>query len=88
MISTVVRDQGADTGNRVIDVLRKLIAHIGADFVIALAIKTVCGSKAAKIGHRFDIPYEDVWHAICFCLIDGRRKGSLFGKCWGMFFSF
>jgi hypothetical protein len=30
-------------------VLRELVAHCGADFVVALAIKTICGSTA-KIG--------------------------------------
>jgi len=45
-------------------VLWKLIANCGADIVIALAIKTICRSKSAKIGNRFNIPYEDVGHVI------------------------
>ena len=62
MIAVVMRYQSANTGNRVIDVLGKLVAYFGANFVIALALVTIRRSKAAKVRHRFNIPYKDVWH--------------------------
>jgi hypothetical protein len=48
-----------------VDMLRKFVAHFGADFVVALAVKTVGGGKAAKIGYRLNVPYENVWHVMC-----------------------
>jgi hypothetical protein len=37
----------------------KTVAEV-ANFVIALAVEIIRGSKSAKIGHRFNVPYEDV----------------------------
>ena len=42
-----------------VNVLREFIAHCGANFVVALALKIVRGCKTAKIGHRFEIPDDD-----------------------------
>ena len=57
-----MRDQRADADNRVIDVLRKFFPEFGANFVVALAVETIRRSKACEVRHRFDIPYEHVWH--------------------------
>ncbi len=37
----------------------KTVAEV-ANFVTALAVEIIRGSKSAKIGHRFNVPYEDV----------------------------
>jgi hypothetical protein len=47
----------------VINVLWKFIAHFGANFVIALAVMTIGGGKATKVGNCLKVPDEDmVWH--------------------------
>ena len=40
--------------------LRELIAHLGADFVIALAVMTVGGGKATEVGDGLEVPNEDM----------------------------
>ena len=62
MVAVAVRDQSADTGNRVIDVFRKVVAHRGADFRGGLIEQIISSCKAADIGNCLDVPYEDVWH--------------------------
>jgi hypothetical protein len=43
-------------------VLWKFIPEFGANFVLGFAIVTIRRSEACKVGHRFNIPYEHVWH--------------------------
>ena len=50
MFAILVCDQCANVDNRVADVHWELVAACLSDFVIALAIKTICRSKAAKVG--------------------------------------
>ena len=80
MIAVVVGNQRADTDNRVIDMLRKLVAHCGADVVITLTIKTICGSKATQIGHCFEVPNNDAVHGSQFGIkedVDPPRKSYM-----------
>jgi hypothetical protein len=44
-------------------VLWKLFAHLGADFVIALAVMTIGSGKTTKVGNGLKVPNEDMaWH--------------------------
>lgn len=56
--------QGADADDRVINVLGKLVAHRGADFVIALANMTTGSGEALDVRDRFDVPNNDAAHAV------------------------
>jgi hypothetical protein len=47
-----------------VNVLRESIAHCGANFVVALALKIVRGCKTAEIGHRFEIPDDETLASI------------------------
>ena len=55
-------DERADTDNRVVDVLWKLVAECLPDFFVRLASKTVGSSITRDIRYGFEIPYDDVWH--------------------------
>ena len=50
-----------------IDVLWKLVAHRGANFVISLAVVVVGGSEPFDVRNRFKIPNDDIVH-------DGNRR--------------
>ena len=63
-----------------IDVFGKLIAHGGADFVIALAIETIGGGESAKVRHGFEVPYEDVWHV--YASLSGPGLGPGWVRVW------
>jgi hypothetical protein len=52
------------------------IGLVGAAAAGRTAIKTICRSKSAKIGNRFNIPYEDVGHVIRLACI-AEYKDSL-----------
>jgi len=56
-------NEGADADDRVVDVLRKAVAQLGTNFVIALADVAVRGGEAPQVGDRLNIPYDDVSHA-------------------------
>ena len=62
MIILLMRDQRADADNRVIDVLWKFIPEFGANFVLGFAVVTFRRSEAREVRHRFNVPYEHVWH--------------------------
>jgi len=64
MINVVVRDQSADASNRVVNVLRKSLAQLRSDFVVAPAIKIIGSSETAKIRDRFEVPYDYVGHLL------------------------
>ena len=82
MIAVVMRYQSANTANRVIDVLWKLVAHFGANFVIALAVEIIGGSKPAKIRYCLDIPYKDVRHVMRLaCVADVMIFDSADAPC-------
>ena len=55
-------NQGTNADDRVIDVLRELVAHFRANFIITLAIVTVGGGEALDVGDSFDIPNDDAAH--------------------------
>ena len=55
-------DQCADADNRVIDVLWKFIPDFGANFVLGFAFVTIRRNEAYEVRHRFNVPYEHVWH--------------------------
>jgi hypothetical protein len=57
-------NQGTNADDRVINVLRELVAHRSANFVIALAVMIIGGCKALDIGDRFDVPSDDAAHDI------------------------
>jgi hypothetical protein len=56
-------NQRPDANNRVVDVLGELVAHFGANFVIALAKVTVRSGVARQIRDGFDIPNDYVAQA-------------------------
>ena len=77
-----MRYQSANTGNRVIDVLGKLVAHFGANFVIAFAVVTIRRSEACEVRHRFNVPYEHVWHVMRLaCVADMKIFDSADALC-------
>jgi len=43
-----------------IDVLRNLVSHLGADFIIALAIMTIDGGKSLYVGNSLKVPDDDM----------------------------
>lgn len=47
-----------------------------ADFFVALAIKTICRSKAANVRRSLNIPDENVCHGMRFSYL-GQYKASL-----------
>src|SRR5215471_10826546 len=55
----VMSNQCADADDRVINVLWELLAHGGANFIVALAVMTIGGGKSLEVGNRFDIPNDD-----------------------------
>jgi hypothetical protein len=59
-----VRDQGADAHDRVVDVLGKIFAHRGTDFVIGFADVPVGGGKALEIRRSFEVPNDDVAYGL------------------------
>jgi hypothetical protein len=61
MIGLTVRDEGSDADDRVIDVLRKLVADRLAHFYVGLANKIVGGRKPAEVGYSLQVPDNDVW---------------------------
>ena len=68
MIILLMRNQRANADNRVVDVLWKF----GANFVFGFAVVTIRRSEACEVGHRFNIPYEQVWHVtrLVYCRIE------------------
>src|SRR5271166_5262921 len=54
--------QGTNADDRVEDVLGELVAHCGANFVIALADMAGRGGKALQVGNRLEVPNDDVAH--------------------------
>ncbi|MGA8695819.1 MAG: hypothetical protein WB689_18640, partial [Xanthobacteraceae bacterium] len=63
----------ADTDNRVVDVLWKLVAECLSDFFVRLASKTIGSSVTRDIRYGFEIPYDDVaGHVRCLCLSSGN----------------
>jgi hypothetical protein len=55
-----VGDEGADAHDRVVDVLRELVAHGLADFLVGKTDEVVRGCKPANVGHRLQVPDDDV----------------------------
>jgi hypothetical protein len=56
-----MRDEGSDADDRVINVLRKLVADRLADFYVGLADKIVGGRKPGDVGHGLQVPHDDAW---------------------------
>src|SRR5262249_53460835 len=54
-----VRDEGSDADDRVVGVLRKLIADGLADFHVRLADKIVGRREPAEVGHSLQVPDDD-----------------------------
>jgi hypothetical protein len=54
--------EGANAEDLVVDVFGKLVAHRGANFVIASAVMTIGSGEALETGNRFDIPDDDAGH--------------------------
>ena len=47
--------------NRVVDVLRELVADSLADFHIGLADEIVGGCEPAEVGYSLQVPDDDAW---------------------------
>ena len=58
----LMSNQGTNANDRVINMLGKLVAHRGADFVIALAVVPVGSGEAVEMRNGFDIPNDHVAH--------------------------
>ena len=58
-VIVLMGNQRADADDRVVDVLRKLVADGGADLVVGLAIETLGGRKPLEVGDGLDIPGDD-----------------------------
>jgi hypothetical protein len=52
VIRLPVRDEGSDANDRVVDVLRELVANILADLHVGLPDQVVSGREAAEVGAR------------------------------------
>src|SRR5262249_24911970 len=52
-------DEGSDADDRMVDVLRKLVADRLANFYVGLADKIVGGRKPAQVGHSLQVPYDN-----------------------------
>jgi hypothetical protein len=52
-------NQSTNANDRVINMLGKLVAHLGANFVIALTVMTVGSGEALDVGDGFDVPNDD-----------------------------
>jgi hypothetical protein len=64
-------NQRPNANDRVVDVLRELVAQFGANLVIALARMAIRSSEALQIGDRLNIPNDDVAHGVS---TGGRSK--------------
>src|SRR5262249_3570482 len=82
MISLPMCDEGADTDNRVVDVLRELVANRFANFYVGPANKVVGGRKPAEVGHGLKVPDDDAWlHAGLISTLTEFASLSPFGNC-------
>ena len=61
VIGLPVRNEGSDADDRVVDVLRKLVADRLADFHVGLADKIVGGCEPGEVGHSLQVPDDDAW---------------------------
>jgi hypothetical protein len=56
-----VRYERPNADNRVVDVLRKFIAHRLTGLHVGLADKIIGGREPAEVGHSFEVPDDDSW---------------------------
>ena len=61
MVRLPVRDQGSDADDRVVGVLRKLVADRLADLHVGLADEVVGGREPTEVGHSLQVPDDDAW---------------------------
>ena len=59
VFAVLVSDQSTDAHDRVVDVLRELVAHRSADIVVALAVMAISLGESFEIRYRFDVPNDD-----------------------------
>ena len=64
----LMRGQGTDTDDCMIDVLRKLVAHGEPNIVIALARMTIGGGKALQVRNRLYIPDDDAGAHVAYSI--------------------
>jgi hypothetical protein len=72
MVGLAVRDERSDADDRVVDVLRELVADRLADLRVGLADEVVGGREPADVGHGLQVP---VFNADC--LDPNQRRLSL-----------
>ena len=66
MVTLFMSDECADTDNRVVDVLWKLVAEGLSDFFVRFSGETIGSSITRNIGHGFKVPDDDVvGHVMC-----------------------
>ena len=66
-----------------VDVLRKFVAHRGADFRGSLIEQIISGCKAADIGYCLNASNENVLACHVPCVLSGNRKNSLYSiECY------
>jgi hypothetical protein len=59
-----MRDEGSDADDRVVDVLRKLVADRLADLYVGLADEIVRGREPDEVGYGLQVPDDDArFHA-------------------------
>ena len=72
----LMSNQGTNANDRVINMLGKLVAHRGADFVIALAVVPVGCGEALEIRNGFDIPNDHVAHGSTVNRLAARKSSQ------------
>src|SRR5262249_1665937 len=75
VIGLAVRYESTDADDRVVDVLRELVADRLEDFGVGVADEIVSGREPAQVGHSLQVPDDDArLHVgvLAFCL---RKMG-------------
>src|SRR5262249_49490347 len=80
MVGLAVRDEGADADDRVVDVLRKLVADRLPDLHVGLANEIVGRCEPAQVGHSLQVPDDD---ARCHWTEYNMRPRCLGTARWG-----
>jgi hypothetical protein len=61
VVGLAVRDERSDADDRVVDVLRELVADRLADLHVGFADEIVGGREPGEVGHGLQVPDDDAW---------------------------
>ena len=62
VIAVPMRNQCPNADDRVVNVLGKLVAKLGTDFVVSFSVVTIRRSETYEVRNRLNIPYDHVGH--------------------------